>query len=46
MCDRLFALLEGTSSNKVFDTKVDVKRFDTRPIDSVTANPRIGPVPN
>ena len=31
---------------QVFDTKIDVNRFDTRPMNSVTAKPRIGPVPN
>jgi hypothetical protein len=30
----------------VFDTNVDVNRFDNSPMDSVTAKPRIGPVPN
>ena len=33
-------------SNSVFDTKIDVNRFEIRPRNSVTANPRIGPVPN
>ena len=36
----------SASSNSVFDTNVDVNRFDSRPTASVTAKPRIGPVPN
>src|SRR6516225_5786909 len=32
-------------SNSVCETNIDVKRFDARPIASVTAKPRIGPVP-
>ena len=36
----------SASSKSVFDTKVDVKRFETRPKNKVTAKPRIGPVPN
>ena len=34
-----------TSSKKVLETKVDVNRFETSPMESDTANPRTGPVP-
>jgi hypothetical protein len=34
------------SSNNVLDANVDVKRFDASPIESVTAKPLMGPVPN
>ena len=37
---------DSTNSNSVRDTKTDVKMFDSRPMNSVVANPRIGPVPN
>ena len=37
---------DSSSSNSVFDTKIDVNRLVSRPIDSVIAKPRIGPVPN
>ena len=33
----------SASSKSVFDTKIDVNRFDIRPMNSVTAKPRIGP---
>ena len=36
----------SASSKSVLDTKMEVKRFVSRPIVSVTANPRTGPVPN
>ena len=37
---------DSAISNSVFETKVEVKMFEIRPTDSVTAKPRIGPVPN
>src|SRR5262245_40831133 len=37
---------DSTSSNSVFDTKIDVNRFEISPMNSVIAKPRIGPVPN
>ena len=37
---------DSTSSNTVRETKTAVKTFDSRPIVSVVAKPRIGPVPN
>jgi len=37
---------DSTTSNSVFDTNVEVNRLDTRPKNSVVANPRMGPVPN
>ena len=33
-------------SKSVFDTKIDVNRLASRPIVSVVAKPRMGPVPN
>jgi hypothetical protein len=36
----------SSTSNSVFETKMEVNRFVRRPIVSVIAKPRIGPVPN
>ena len=36
---------DSSSSNRVFETKIDVNRFEIRPKKSVTANPWIGPLP-
>ena len=38
--------LESSSSNSVFDTNIEVNRLTKSPTESVTAKPRIGPVPN
>ena len=37
---------DSTSSNTVRDTNTAVKTLDSRPMVSVVAKPRIGPVPN
>jgi hypothetical protein len=45
--DNLFRRpLASASSNTVRETNVDVNRLAASPIERVTANPRIGPVPN
>ena len=36
----------SSASNRAFETKIDVNRFESSPKHSATANPRIGPVPN
>ena len=40
------AAARGPVRTMVRDTNTDVNTFDSRPIDSVVAKPRIGPVPN